>query len=184
METFLNLVAKDLYLKCGDGKSGLADVTVVFPNRRARLFFDDCLSACSTQPVWSPQYTTIEELFRSQSLLRPADRIEMVTLLHKIYQEVLHTDESLDSFWSWGELMLADFDDIDRNLAPADQLFTLLREQRELTDTSFLSEEQRIHLIGIHEDVVLEVIAESAGDVLVGRHPYPFGLQVSLHLGR
>ena len=143
METFLNLVAKDLYLKCCDGKSGLADVTVVFPNRRARLFFDDCLSACSTQPVWSPQYTTIEELFRSQSLLRPADRIEMVTLLHKIYQEVLHTDESLDSFWSWGELMLADFDDIDRNLAPADQLFTLLREQRELTDTSFLSEEQR-----------------------------------------
>ncbi len=143
METFLNLVAKDLYLKCGEGKSGLADVTVVFPNRRARLFFDDCLSACSTQPVWSPQYTTIEELFRSQSLLRPADRIEMVTLLHKIYQEVLHTDESLDSFWSWGELMLADFDDIDRNLAPADQLFTLLREQRELTDTSFLSEEQR-----------------------------------------
>ena len=143
METFLNLVAKDLYLKCGDGKSGLADVTVVFPNRRARLFFDDCLSACSTQPVWSPQYTTIEELFHSQADLRPADRIEMVTLLHKIYQEVLHTDESLDSFWSWGELMLADFDDVDRNLAPADQLFTLLREQRELTDTTFLTDEQR-----------------------------------------
>ena len=143
METFLNLVAKDLYLKCCDGKSGLADVTVVFPNRRARLFFDDSIAACSTQPIWSPQYTTIEELFRSQSDLRPADRIEMVTMIHKIYADELHSDESLDSFWSWGELMLADFDDIDRNLAPADQLFTLLREQRELTDTSFLSEEQR-----------------------------------------
>ncbi len=143
MEPFLKTVAEDLYSKYGAQGGGLADITVVFPNRRARLFFDDWLSVCSQQPVWSPQYTTIEELFQSQSNLRAADRIEMVTLLHKIYQEVLHTDESLDSFWSWGELMLADFDDVDRNLAPADQLFSLLREQRELSDTSFLTEEQR-----------------------------------------
>ena len=143
MEPFLKIVAEDLYGKFGADGSGLADITVVFPNRRARLFFDDFLSACSTAPVWSPQYTTIEELFQSQSDLRPADRIEMVTLLHKIYQEELHTDESLDSFWSWGELMLADFDDVDRNLAPADHLFSLLREQRELSDTSFLTDEQR-----------------------------------------
>ena len=142
MEPFLKIVAEDLYNKFGAQGSGLADITVVFPNRRARLFFDDYLSACTTQPVWSPQYTTIEELFQSQSDLRPADRIELVTLLHKIYQEELHTDESLDSFWSWGELMLADFDDVDRNLAPAGQLFTLLREQREMTDLSFLTEEQ------------------------------------------
>ena len=142
MEPFLKTVAEDLYGKFGS-ENGLADITVVFPNRRARLFFDDFLSACSAQPVWSPQYTTIEELFQSQSDLRQADRIEMVTLLHKIYQEELHIDESLDSFWSWGELMLADFDDVDRNLAPADQLFSLLREQRELSDTSFLTDEQR-----------------------------------------
>ena len=142
MEPFLKTVAEHLYSKFGTDGSGLADITVVFPNRRARLFFDDFLSACSAQPVWSPQYTTIEELFQSQSDLRPADRIEMVTLLHKIYQETLHTDESLDSFWSWGELMLANFDDVDRNLAPADQLFSLLREQHEMADLSFLTEEQ------------------------------------------
>ena len=141
MEPFLKIVAEDLYSKFG-AENGLADITVVFPNRRARLFFDDNLSGCCTQPVWSPQYTTIEELFHSQSDLRPADRIEMVTLLHKIYLEQLHSDESLDSFWSWGELMLADFDDIDRNLAPADQLFSLLREQKEMTDFSFLTPEQ------------------------------------------
>ena len=143
MEPFLKIVAEDLYRKYGAQGNGLADITVVFPNRRARLFFDDFLSACSEKPVWSPQYTTIEELFQSQSDLKAADRIEMVTLLHSIYQQELHTDESLDSFWSWGELMLADFDDVDRNLAPADQLFSLLREQRELTDTSFLTDDQR-----------------------------------------
>lgn len=143
METFLNLVAKDLYQKCGSGQAGLSDVTVVFPNRRARLFFDDALSACSKQPIWSPHYTTIEEMFQSQSDLKPADRIEMVTLLHKIYCRETGSDETLDSFWPWGELMLADFDDIDRNLAPADQLFSLLSEQHELTDdTSYLTPDQ------------------------------------------
>ena len=142
METFLNLVAQDLYAKCNSAQTGLSDITVVFPNRRARLFFDDSISACSSSPIWSPQYTTIEELFQSQSDLRAADRIEMVTMLHRIYCSQLRSDESLDSFWSWGELMIADFDDVDRNLAPTDQLFSLLREQREMTDTSFLTPEQ------------------------------------------
>jgi CRISPR/Cas system-associated exonuclease Cas4 (RecB family) len=146
METFLNIVAKDLYAKCVNARKGLSDIIVVFPNRRARLFFNDSLSKCSSLPVWSPGYTTIEELFQSQSDLRQADRIEMVTLLHSIYNDELHTDESLDSFWSWGELMLADFDDIDRNLAPADQLFALLREQRDLTDISYLTDEQKATL--------------------------------------
>ena len=59
MEPFLKIVAEDLYRKYGAQGNGLADITVVFPNRRARLFFDDFLSACSAKPVWSPQYTTI-----------------------------------------------------------------------------------------------------------------------------
>jgi len=142
METFLNIVAKDLYGKCMSEQTGLSDITVVFPNRRARLFFDDCLTGCCDIPVWSPQYITIEDLFLSQSDLKPADKIEMVTLLYRIYSRHIQTEETIDSFWSWGELMLADFDDVDRNLAPAEQLFDLLREQRELSDNSFLSKEQ------------------------------------------
>ena len=52
MEPFLKIVAEDLYRKYGAQGNGLADITVVFPNRRARLFFDDFLSACSAKPVW------------------------------------------------------------------------------------------------------------------------------------
>ena len=131
MEPFLKIVAQDLFRKCNDKAKGLSDITVVFPNRRARLFFDDWLSACSATPIWSPEYTTIEDLFLSQSDLRPADRIEMVSLLYDIYIDELHSDESLDSFWSWGELMLSDFDDLDRNLASADQLFSLLKDHKD-----------------------------------------------------
>ena len=117
-------------------------ITAVFPNRRARLFFDEELSRCCTTPVWSPEYTTISDLFQSQSDLRIADRVELVTILYDIYCRIMHSTESLDSFWSWGELMISDFDDIDRNMALSGQLFQALSDQKELSDMSFLTEEQ------------------------------------------
>lgn len=142
MDSFLKLTAKDLFTKFCDPQKGLSGITVVFPNRRARLFFDEELSLCCTSPVWSPEYTTIQDLFQSQSTLRIADRVELVTMLYEEYCKVMHSSEPLDSFWSWGELMISDFDDIDRNMAPAAQLFTALKEQKELSDMSFLTDEQ------------------------------------------
>ena len=142
MKQFLKIVADDLFSRFYDAEKGLSGVTVVFPNRRARLFFDQYLSQCCDTPLWSPQYTTIEELFQNRSRLRIADRIELVSILHGIYCRQMHSDESLDSFWPWGELLLADFDDIDRNLARSRELFQALRDQNELSDMSFLTDEQ------------------------------------------
>lgn len=142
MEQFLKIVADNLYSRFNSSEKGLSGVTVVFPNRRARLFFDQYLSQCSDAPIWSPWYTTIEELFQSRSSLRVADRIELVSILHGVYCHQMNSNETLDSFWPWGELLLADFDDIDRNLAPADKLFQALRDHNELSDTSFLTDEQ------------------------------------------
>lgn len=142
METFLKLTAEDLYKKYCDPEKGLSGITAVFPNRRARLFFDEELSHCCDRPVWSPEYTTIQDLFQSQSDLRIADRVELVTILYDVYRGVMQSDETLDSFWSWGELMISDFDDVDRNMAPAGQLFRALKDQKELSDMSFLTDEQ------------------------------------------
>ena len=143
MEHFLEFAARDLFDNFLDRETGLSDITVVFPNRRARLFFDEYLSRCTDTPIWSPRYVTIEELFQSQSSLRVADHLQLVSLLYKSYVQVTHTDESLDSFWSWGELLLADFEDIDRNMANADSLFRMLSEQKEMdTDHTFLTQEQ------------------------------------------
>lgn len=142
MEHFLNLVAKDLYASFLDPLRGLSHITMVFPNRRARLFFDEYLSKCGDKPVWSPSYMTITELFQSQAELQTADQFKLVSMLYNIYKEQLHTDETPDSFWSWGELMLRDFDDIDRNMCDADGLFACLQNHKEIEGKSFLSDEQ------------------------------------------
>lgn len=142
MKKFLEYVADDLFGRFANSREGLSRVTVVFPNRRARLFFNDYLSKCSVSPIWSPQYTTIQDMFQNASALAVADRIELVSLLHKVYKDVMKCDESLDSFWPWGEILLADFDDVDRNMADAGSLFGVLAQQHELSDLSFLTEEQ------------------------------------------
>ncbi len=64
MEPFLKLVAEDLYDKLG---GDLSRTAVVFPNKRAGLFFNEYLASKSDKPVWAPAYITISELFRSFS---------------------------------------------------------------------------------------------------------------------
>lgn len=146
MEQFLKIVAEDIYRKCYNENTGLSDVTIVFPNRRARLFFDEWLLKYSSKPLWSPSYTTIQDLFQSVSELKSADKLKMVSILHKIYCKILDRDETLDSFWSWGELMISDFADIDRNLVDCDQLFRVLEELKEFSGIDTLDSEQKAAL--------------------------------------
>ncbi len=129
METFLKLVANDLFSKKG---TDLSDVAVVFPNKRAGLFFNRYLSELSDQPIWAPSYLTISELFASLSPLREADPIKLICELHKVFCQQTQSQESLDDFYFWGELLLKDFDEVDKNLIPADKLFRNLQELKEL----------------------------------------------------
>lgn len=138
--SFLQLTAENLYARFGDK---LSEVAVVFPNNRARLFFSEHLYKAAGKPVWTPAFITISDLFRGQSDLKPYDTLGVVGLLHDIYLKVSGKDESFDEFYHWGEILLSDFDDVDKNLADAHQLFRNIREQAEYTDTlEHLTDEQ------------------------------------------
>ena len=118
MPGFLQEVAADLYDRYGDDISSLS---VLFPSRRARLFFIDALSGIAERPLWQPRWTTIDELMSEISGLRIGDRVRLVTELYKVYSE-FHP-ESFDKFYFWGEMLLTDFDTIDKYLIDADMLF-------------------------------------------------------------
>ena len=140
MNSFLEKVAADL-LKRFD--NDLSRVAVVFPNKRASLFLNEHLARLAGKPLWSPAYITISDLFRSHSEWKVADPILLVCELHKVFIEVTEMDETLDHFYGWGQLLLADFDDLDKNMGPADQVFKNLRDIHELDDISYLTDEQR-----------------------------------------
>ncbi|MBQ1650768.1 MAG: PD-(D/E)XK nuclease family protein [Prevotella sp.] len=140
MKSFLYNVAQDLLNKYGED---LHNVTVVFPNKRASLFLNRALAEISEKPIWSPQYTTISELFQQMSTLQVADRIKLICELHKTYCEVTGRAETLEQFYGWGEIMLADFDDIDKHNGDAKKIFTLLGDIHEMDAVDYLTEEQK-----------------------------------------
>lgn len=140
METFLQIVAKDLYSKYGQD---LSRVAVVFPNKRAGLFFNEHLAAETNQPLWSPAYLSISELLQSLSTLRLADPVRLICELYAIFGRETKSDESLDDFYFWGELLISDFDDVDKNLVDADKLFQNLKNLKDIMDDfEFLDKEQ------------------------------------------
>ena len=140
METFLQLVARDLYAKIGNDLSRTA---IVFPNKRASLFFNEYLAAETDRPLWSPAYVSISELFRQLSPLKSGDPIRLVCELYKVFREETRSEETLDDFYFWGELLISDFDDVDKNLVDANKLFSNLQELKNIMDDyDFLDEEQ------------------------------------------
>ena len=144
MNTFLEHVATDLLKKYGNE---MAHIAVVFPNKRAALFLNQALARLADGPVWSPAYITISDFFRQHSELTIADPIKSICDLYKSYIEVTsNTDETLDHFYGWGQLLLADFDDIDKNMADAEMVFSNISNLKELDDISYLSDEQKAEL--------------------------------------
>ncbi len=140
METFLNIVAKDLYNKHG---ADLSRIAVIFPNKRAGLFFNEHLAEEAGRPIWSPAYLSISELFQQLSPLKLGDSIKLACELYKIFQKETKSEETLDEFYFWGELLISDFDDADKNLVDADRLFSNLQDLKNMMDDfDFLSEDQ------------------------------------------
>ncbi len=139
---FLKAVAEDLYNKVG---GNLSRTAVIFPNKRAGLFFNQWLTECTDRPIWAPVYLTISELFRTLTPLQVSDPIQLVCKLYRIFcQETGEQEETLDNFYFWGEMLIADFDDLDKNCVDADHLFQNLKELHELMDDySYLTDLQK-----------------------------------------
>ncbi len=147
---FLKSVADDLVKKIG---TDFSNVTVVFPNNRAQLFFNRyLLDAVGGKPFWS-SVITIEQLFSSLSEFRIADPIKLVCQLFDVYKQVLekHKDqaseekeETLDTFFNWGRVLLSDFEDVDGNMVDAEGLFQNIKDTVPFeADNSHLTDEQR-----------------------------------------
>ena len=140
MKTFLQDVAHDLFGKLNGDFSKTA---IVFPNKRAGLFFNEYLAQEGSGPMWAPVYVSISDLLQKLSPLKKGDPILLAAVLYNIYICQTGSDESLDSFYPWGQLLIGDFDDVDKNLVDADRIFENLRDlKNEMNDLNFLNEEQ------------------------------------------
>ena len=138
MKGFLEEVAADLYARYGEG---LSDRAVLFPSRRARLFFVDALGRIAGRPMWQPEWVTIDDLTGEISGLHTGDRVRLITELYKVYSA--YHNEPFDKFYFWGDMLLTDFDTIDKYLIDAQMLFRNISEIKEIeADISYLTPAQ------------------------------------------
>ncbi|OUO37030.1 hypothetical protein B5F83_06640 [Muribaculum sp. An289] len=119
-------------------------VCLVFPSRRSTVFFRQYLSEIMDKPFFSPELITINELFGKISDLRVADRITLLQRLYACYSEIVPEPESLDSFVFWGDMLVSDFNDVDKYMVDARSLFMNVSDLNALKDDfSYLTEKQR-----------------------------------------
>lgn len=141
MNPFLKQVANYLYT---NHRTELSEYCLVFPGRRAGVFFTAYLNELVEKPILSPEIITINELISLLTGLQQADQVSLVLKLQEVYSKVTGHQESLDEFFFWGEILLADFDDIDKYLLNADDLFRNISDLKELENQfDYLTEEQK-----------------------------------------
>jgi hypothetical protein len=148
MKPFLKELSEEIFSK----HNRLDDVTLVFPNRRASLYFRKYLSESLQKPAFAPKLLTIEDFISGLSTLKVPDKLELVSRLHQSYHQIVKQKnkeetsqpEPFDKFYFWGDMLLRDFDETDKYLVNADHLFKDLSHQKELDSSfDFLTDEQQ-----------------------------------------
>jgi RecB family exonuclease len=135
MKEFLRSVAEHYYREAETegGALGLADYLFVFPNRRSGLFFAHYLGETAPTPFMAPATTTISEIFgRLSPRLHTTDRMDLLFRLYGLYREMSGSQEEFDNFVFWGDMLLADFDDLDKYEVNARELFYNVRDIKEI----------------------------------------------------
>ena len=128
MEKFLAETAETLYRTYG---TDISDLHIIFPGKRARLFFNEALLGITGgKPMWQPRYLSMDDLVRSLSPLAAGDHLRLVAELYKIYNG--YHPEPFDRFFRWGEMLLSDFDTIDKYLIDAEALYANVSDLRDI----------------------------------------------------
>ena len=131
----------------------LSSLILLFPSLRARAFFNSALASYSDKPIWQPKWTTIDELMENASGIVRGERIRLITELFKIYKRY-HSEEKFDRFYFWGDMLIADFDMIDKYLVDANQLLRNLEDIKELeADVSYITDERQLRIISFWKSI-------------------------------
>ena len=145
MIPFLKQVA-DHYYNIGEADK----CCFIFPNRRSLVFFTRHLcqavkdSDVLSRPIVAPEMLTINDFFHKVGGMRSVDRVRLLIELYDCYKECNPKAETLDEFIFWGDVILSDFNDVDKYLVDPKQLFANISDLKKIQDTyTYLTDTQR-----------------------------------------
>ncbi len=141
-EPFLKQVVEKYYADCG-----MEGCCFVFPNRRSMLFFRKHLAEevkVKGVPLLAPRMISQNDFFCEVGGLRVSDKITLLLELYECYKVLNPSAETLDDFIFWGDVLLGDFNDVDKYLVNPHSLFTNVSDLKAIQDDfSYLNDVQR-----------------------------------------
>lgn len=159
MKTFLDLCVANILQK---HSNDLANTTIVFPSKRAMVFFRKSLGEQINSPIFVPKMTTIQDFCLSRQNATIPDDFTLIYNLYESYQKITRTSESFEEFFPWGEMLLSDFDDIDKYLINAKDIFSNISDYKDINSIfEYLSEEQKAIIKRFWEATKFDEAAEN-----------------------
>ena len=130
MIPFLDKIAERLLKKFPKDMGNLA---VVLPNKRAVVFLKHYLSKRIKKPIFLPHFFSVEEFVEELSGLKIIDNISLQFYLYQSYLAYpTKSADSFDEFLSWSNILLHDFNEVDRSMVNAQHIFSNLKKVKEL----------------------------------------------------
>jgi RecB family exonuclease len=112
-------------------KDNLSELCIVLPNRRAGLFLRKYLAAEVGKVTWAPTVFSIEDFIAELSGYQEVENLHLLFELYGVHIEIQGKNaEPFEEFLRWAPQLLTDFNEIDRYLADAKELFSTLTEAR------------------------------------------------------
>ncbi len=145
METFLSQAAKKIVRLY---PNDLQDVLVLLPSKRGELFLKRAISAHVQQPKLAPAMQTIEEFVQEASGYQKQSQLQLLITLYKVYKSNVKAEETFDGFLKWGNMLLHDFNEVDRHLVDAHQLFTNLLDAKTIENWGLEPGREATELMG------------------------------------
>ncbi|MEZ4776097.1 MAG: PD-(D/E)XK nuclease family protein [Bacteroidia bacterium] len=141
--TFLEIMVQQLKDEYGDA---ISDICIVVPTRRAVVFLRETLAKTYQKTLWAPRMVSIQDIIRELSGWQFPDILPLVYELYQVYSQVMKKhhpawSEPFEVFYSWGEMLVKDFDELDKYEVDAEKLFTNIRDLKEIDAFFHLPEE-------------------------------------------
>ncbi len=147
---FLEQVAR--YYTAPARIDSLADITFIFPNKRSALFLEKYIRlGITSKYMLMPRFTTFARFAAHTVSMNETSRHELLFMLYDAYVTAVMEQNSesgamqvkdFDKFIFWGDMILSDFDEIDKSLADPRILYTNIKNLHELT-ADYLTDEQK-----------------------------------------
>lgn len=136
---FIDKIANFLY----EEQTDFTHLTIVLPSERAKKYLASAIVSKYSKPIFAPKMITMDQWVKSYSPEAVIDKTRALLQLFTIQLKEARTEEdrSFDEFLTWGTILLSDFNEIDRYLLDANEVFKNLADIKEIEQWSFNNEE-------------------------------------------